>query len=128
MWKEIFKQCEPDLLTRKQAVTQELDALGSRPCEELADTRAAVFKWDRLRQEVVGQTGQALPEEHTRNVLLALLDEYTKEAVQEHISKRIENLRKRGVRILEERREGPEGHKGDQHYRGRSGRRGKGRR
>ena len=99
-WRQIVKHCELDLTMRKQAVIQELDALGGGPCGGITDTRTAMFRWDRLQKEITGLTGQALPEEHIKGVLLALLDENTKEAVREHMEEGAESLQRRVLEYL----------------------------
>ena len=99
-WREILKQCEPDLPVRKQAIMQELIVLGSKPCKDMAETRATVLKWDKLRAEVATLTGEALSEPHAMSVLKSFLDDQTRKFTQAYMNEKLDIFRQRVVGFL----------------------------
>ena len=99
-WREIVKQCEPELPLRKQAIMQELIVLGSKPCKDMAETRATVLKWDKLRAGVATLTGEALSEPHAMSVLMSFLDDQTRKFTQAYMNEKLDIFRQRVVGFL----------------------------
>ena len=75
--------------------------LGSKPCKDMADTRATtVLKWDKLRAEVATLTGEALSEPHAMSVLISFLDDQTRKFTQAYMNEKLDIFRQRVVGFL----------------------------
>ena len=79
---------------------QELIVLASKPCKDMADTRATVLKWDKLRAEVATLTGDALSEPHAMSVLISFLDDQTRKFTQAYMNEKLDIFRQRVVGFL----------------------------